>query len=546
MKKIIAAALAATMTLGLCTGCGGESQTAATSAGNSETKQEASASQDGRTKVTVGLTNTVQTFQPFNGGNPYYNMILGQVYQKLGQRTSLTDGTFQKVLMKDYEQVDGKTYNITLYDDIYDSNGVNLKAEDVAWCLSENKAQGVGGSSWFESADVTGDYTLTVKLISESLGAFETMCESDVIVTKESYEKSGDGMAADPVGTGPYMVTEYVTGSKAVLEENEEFWMDKSKEAKPIDAVAHNVDIIEFNFLTETTQMALAVENGTVQMGLWLNESIVEDCSAVDGIVTDSLMSPQICEILFNESSKSPCDDVNLRKAIAYCVDNQAVIDNVLYGVGSIPKALGKEGQQGYNPEWETEYDYYPYDVDKAKEYLAASDYNGETLKIMIMSLPSFESAALVLQANMQAIGINCEIAEYDDVTWGKYLPASNGYTYDLTLHNLSMKGAYLMQTLATYVDQNQYQDGCNMMGASDPALQEIIDRCMSTDWKQEDYDEFYKYAYDNCLLYQWYANAYTVAHEEGIVIPDSARGAIKGELLIGACEFPENWNHFE
>ena len=173
---------------------------------------------------------------------------------------------------------------------------------------------------------MTGDYTLTVKLISESLGAFETMCESDVIVTKESYEKSGDGMAADPVGTGPYMVTEYVTGSKAVLEENEEFWMDKSKEAKPIDAVAHNVDIIEFNFLTETTQMALAVENGTVQMGLWLNESIVEDCSAVDGIVTDSLMSPQICEILFNESSKSPCDDVNLRKAIAYCVDNQAVI----------------------------------------------------------------------------------------------------------------------------------------------------------------------------------------------------------------------------
>ena len=45
MKKIIAAALAATMTLGLCTGCGGGSQTAATSAGTSET-QEASASQD--------------------------------------------------------------------------------------------------------------------------------------------------------------------------------------------------------------------------------------------------------------------------------------------------------------------------------------------------------------------------------------------------------------------------------------------------------------------------------------------------------------------
>lgn len=540
MKRLLAAVLAATMALGLCTGCGSGNEAAGKAAADKTTAE------GGRTKITVGLTNTVQTFQPFNGANPYYNIILGQVYQKLGQRVSLSDGAFEKVLMKDYEQVDGTTYNITLYEDIYDSNGVNLTAEDVAWCLAENKAQGVGGSSFFESAEVTGDYTLTVKLINDSLGAFETMCENDVIVTKESYEKSGDGMAAHPVGTGPYKVTEYVTGSKAVIEEDANFWMEKSKEAVPTDSMAHNIDVIEFNFLTETTQMALAVENGTVQMGLWLNESIAEDCASVDGVVTDSLESPQICEVLFNQTDSSPCDDVNLRKAIAYCIDNQAVIDNVLYGVGSVPTALGKEGQQGYNPDWETQYSYYPYDLEKAKECLAASDYNGETLKLMIMSTSSFEAAATILQANMQAIGINSEILEYDDVTWGKYLPASAGYTYDVTLHNLSMKGAYLMQTLATYLDQNQYQDGANMMGASDSVLQEIIDRCMSNDWTQDDYDEFYQYVYDNCMIYQWYNNAYTVAHEEGIVVPDAARGALKGELLIGACQFPENWSHFE
>lgn len=549
MKKILAAALAASMTLALCTGCGSsgtaDTQTAAQTAAETVSTGGESA-EGGNTKITVGLTNTVQTLQPFNGANPYYNIILGQVYQKLGQRTSFSDGSFQKVLMKDYEQVDALTYNITLYEDIYDSNGVNLTAEDVAWCLAENKAQGVGGSSFFESAEVTGDYTLTVTLINDSLGAFETMCENDVIVTRESYDNSGDGMATKPVGTGPYVVNEFVTGSKVVLGEVESFWMEESAEAEMMDCYAHNIDVIEFNFLTETTQMALAVENDSVQMALWLNESIVEDCQMADGVVTESLDSPQICEILFNQTDKSPCSDVNLRKAIAYCADNQAVVDNVLYGVGSVPAALGKAGQNGYNEAWETEYEYYPYNVEKAKEYLDASNYNGETLKIMIMSSASFEAAAQVLQANMQAIGINCEIDEYDDVTWGKYLPASNGYTYDVTLHNMSLKGAYLMQTLATYLDQNQYQDGCNMAGASDPVLQEIIDRCMSSDWTQEDYDEFYQYAFDNCLIYQWYANAYTIAHKEGITIPDSARLALKGELLIGACELPADWSYFE
>lgn len=551
MKKILATVLAASMAMGLLTGCGSSTDTKSTTAEIQAAQEANQAAEDtaqngGRTKVTVGLTNTVQTFQPFAGANPYYNMILGQVYQKLGQRASSTDGTFVNVLMKEYEQVDGKTYNVTIYDDIFDSNGVNMTAEDVAWSLSESKAQGVGGTSFFESAEVTGDYTLTVKMINESLGAFETVCENAVMVTKESYEGTGDGMAANPVGTGPYKVSEFITGSKVVLEEVDSFWMENSDDAEMLDCFKHNVDVIEFNFLTETTQMALAVENGTVQMAQWLNESIVEDCSNVEGVTTDSLQSPQICNILFNQTTNSPCQDVNLRKAIAYCVNNEAVVENVLYGVGSVPKALGKAGQHGYNEAWETEYDYFPYDIEKAKEYLDASNYNGETLKIMIMSTPAFSAAAQVLQANMQAIGINCEINEYDDVTWGKYMPASNGYTYDITLHNLSMKGAYLMQTLATYLDQNQYQDGCNMAGASDPVLQEIIDRCMSVEWTQDDYDEFYKYVYDNCLMYQWYANAYTVAHAEEISIPAYACGALKGELLVGACDFPENWNYFE
>lgn len=518
MKKLLAAALAAVMVFSL--------------------PAAAMADEASSEKVVVGLSNTVQTLQPFNGANPYYNMIVGEVYQKLGQRKSFSDPTFVSVLMKEYEQVDSQTYNITLYDDIYDSAGVNFKASDVIFSLTNNKAQGVSGSSYFDSAEETGDYSLTVHLINDALGNFETMCENCCMVTEESYNASSDGMATEPVGTGPYKVTDYITGSKVVLVKDENFWMLNSKEASPDEGMAQNVNEIEFNFLTETTQMSLAIQQGTVQMAQWLNESIVSDAQAIEGVVAEELPSPQICEILFNQTENSICSDENFRKAVAYGVNSQLVVNNVLFGVGQVSKALGKKGLAGYNEAWETDYDYYNYDVEKAKEYLAASGYDGKEVTIMIMSLPSFEAAAMVLQASLQAIGINSRIDEYDDVTWGKYLPANTGYTYDITLHNVSTTGSYLIQTLATYLDQNQYQDGHNMEGAADPELQALVDACFSKDWTQEDYDKFYDYCYEHCLIYQWYDNAYTVAHAENITIPEGARMALKGALMVGACEF--------
>ena len=327
------------------------------------------------------------------------------------------------------------------------------------------------------------------------------------------------------------------------MAENENYWGDEAKDLEDLPVFRHNIDVIELDFLTEATQMSVALQTGEIQMGLWLNEAIVEECKEYPGVVVETLPNMQMCEILYNVTDDSPCKDVNLRKAIAYATNNQMLIDNALHGIGAVSPAFGKPGLTGYNEAWETDYEYYPYDLEKAKEYLEKSDYNGEELMIMIQSNALYRAEATVLQENLKAIGINSRIDEYDMSTRNKYVVAGNGYHYDIALYNLSAQGSYLIQTWVGWLDENRYGNGTNMFGSSDSKLQELVDACGASDWSQEDYDALYEYLYDNCLIYQWYDS---YACEEGITIPNEARSAMNGEFLIGALELPEDWAHFQ
>ena len=552
MKKLAALLLAVVMVFCLVA-CGDannggnvqNTDNQGTSTPNTDVSANPGQTTDGKTKITVGLANSFTTVDPFQGAGLYKNYVLNQVYLRLCQRDNFSTQKVTNIVMKDYEKVDDFTYNITIYEGIYDQAGNSITASDVAFCFNFCKENARSSASYIDHAEATGDYTLTLVLTDSGLGVFEMVCENIAVVSQAAYEASPDGMATQGiVGTGPYKIVEFIAGSRVVMEKVEDFWANNvDVEDSPI--FAQNADVIQFDFLTEPVQMQAALETDSVQLGLWINEAIYEDVSAIDGLTVESLPSTQMCCVVFNQSADSPCQDINLRKAIATCINNELVIDNVLYGVGETAKYFGKAGTLGNNEDWANEYDNYPYDVDKAKEYLAASSYNGEDLAIIIMGNSTFRTASQVLQANMQAIGINCHIDEYDMSTWNKYLVASTGHYYDVSLQNYSTQGPYLIQTISTWVDGSRYTDGCTVNGINSEELQAAVDACKSNDWTQADYDAIEKYVQENCSVYQWYENKFTYACNDSLVITDADRGGVNGELIIGAIELPADWGYF-
>ena len=72
-------------------------------------------------------------------------------------------------------------------------------------------------------------------------------------------------------------------------------------------------------------------------------------------------------------------------------------------------------------------YEVVPYDVEKAKEYLAASNYDGEEFEILVQSGTMYDTVAQIVQYQLMEVGINCTINAVDSATFtdlwyaGKY-----------------------------------------------------------------------------------------------------------------------------
>lgn len=87
-------------------------------------------------------------------------------------------------------------------------------------------------------------------------------------------------------------------------------------------------------------------------------------------------------DVEYNMSDSSVFkDDDNLRLALAYAIDKDGINVGVFNGNGTAVKDFANATYPDYNSEWDSE-DYYDYDVDKAKEYLEQSNYDGSTLRL--------------------------------------------------------------------------------------------------------------------------------------------------------------------
>src|SRR5699024_880401 len=82
-------------------------------------------------------------------------------------------------------------------------------------------------------------------------------------------------------------------------------------------------------------------------------------------------------------TEKEPFNDENVRLAIASAIDKNAIIENILVGIHEVAETPLNPTVHGYSENLEP----IEYDLDQAKEYLAASDYpEGFTAEVVLNS----------------------------------------------------------------------------------------------------------------------------------------------------------------
>ena len=538
MKKILALILALLMVFSMLAACGANNEVA-----KEDPKNETESNEGKRTMITVGIESNVATLTPILKISGHTASVTGMVFENLGQ---FVGTEFTGVLMESWEKVDDVTYKVKLYDYIYDAAGNHFTSSDVAYCVQRASEGGISYAKYAKEIEIIDDANFVLHLAAADVGYFEDFCQSIWMYTQKAMEASSDDMATDPVGTGPYVCTLYESSSEYRFEARDNYW--QKPELTPACSKA-NVDVVRYLVIKEAAQMAVALQNDTVQLAYWVPSSVVKDVQKIDGLNVEQLAITQMRNMVFNCSENSIFGGENgklLRQAVAYACNSQAMVDAGLGGLGQPTYGWGKRGTIGYNEAWEDQ-GYYSYNPEKAKELLVEAGYpDGFECTFYGVDNNWSRQFMQVVQANCAAVGITMHIDWMTDnvnASMQRNLSGPANGAWDIYQISTSHPAGYQQGYFNYLCDVRTSNNGYNYFGLNDPELQALVEAAGSLDWTQEDVDALHDTVVENCYVYTPFDSSQMIAYSEDI--EEVYYRNFRKDPLIHCATFAEDWSYF-
>ncbi|HEY4200840.1 MAG TPA: ABC transporter substrate-binding protein [Devosiaceae bacterium] len=313
---------------------------------------------------------------------------------------------------------DAKTWTYKLRAGVKFHKGYGeVTADDVTFTfgrLIDPKIVTAGKTLYSNIASVEAVDPMTVKFTLKgpdplfNISTIATLTAS--IISKKAFEEKGeDGFKFDPIGTGPYQVLKVDPNSSVMYEANPDYFGG-------VAATKH----LTISFIADTTARTLAFLSGQVDM--------IEGARTpgwIPGIQQRAantkfdLTKPGSLNHLMLDLTKKPLDDLRVRQAIRYAIDNSAIAkafgDSATPMVGMIPSQF--EGGVKTD-ELPPELQYKP-DVAKAKALLAEAGFaNGVTISCFTSQREDYAAIMLMIQEQLRAAGITLDMQIIDHNTF--------------------------------------------------------------------------------------------------------------------------------
>ena len=338
---------------------------------------------------------------------------------------------------------DGLTYTFPIRKGVYwhnkaPMNGRELDAYDVEWNYHRyaglgdftEDGPGVRWSSGFapmlESVTATDKWTVVFKLKKPNLGALEQiMGFANKIYPPEVFEQYGDLKDwRNLVGTGPFMLTEWVYGSSMTFDKNPDYWGYDEK--YPENRLPY-VDQFRLLVIKERETVNAALRAGKIDLVGRGGCAEMSDASALESLLRTN-PEIQVSRILnYNtgmiapDVRKPPFNDIRVRIAMQKALDLETINETWGKGWGTTQPAgvIGHRCVKGWNypyEEWPEEIkERYTYDPAGAEALLDEAGYprgaDGTRFKTTWeYYYASPLSYAEILVEYFRAIGVEVEI----------------------------------------------------------------------------------------------------------------------------------------
>ena len=282
------------------------------------------------------------------------------------------------------------------------------------------------------------EYTVVLSYPTPYYGLLTDFCWPDVcvMVSPKQIEAKNAGQEVIPVGTGPYVYSEYIAGESTTFARNENYW----GETPYWDAVVSK-------YIPDATSRMQALQNGEVDILYGIAEMSYDEyqmASSLPGMageVSEHATSYRNLTLNFN----GILSDFAVRQAIAYSIDKETISLGISYGIEPVVNKVITEG--GLFEDVCPEVSYY-YDPEHAAEILESAgwvDTDGDGIRekdgqrlTFVCTIPSgdesSQSIAMVMQDAFASVGMEMTILNQETMDWMAGFTQPEGW--DLTFQD--------------------------------------------------------------------------------------------------------------
>jgi peptide/nickel transport system substrate-binding protein len=354
----------------------------------------------------VAIWEDLKTMDPQASNFVSYWMVQLNIFDKLVYEDA--QGVVHPRLATEWKFLDDLTLEMKLRKDVTFHDGGKFTADDVLYTFQRGKANPVSASTFapfdLDNTVIVDPYTIRIKFKTPYAAVFNTLTTGrGSIVSKAAVEKMGnDAFARNPIGSGPYKLAKWKSGTEISLVRNEEYWGAK--------AITKN---LVFSIIPEAANRVIELETGGVDA--------VFDVAAND---VKRVKAMKDAHILMGDSSRymtltfSMKDQLlsnkDVRYALSYAIDKKALVDAVYEGTATVANGMYPPTVFAFRDKGVM-----PYDPVKAKELLAKAGYpNGFTMDFLLENREADIRLAEIIQNMWAAVGVKVNMYQMNAATY--------------------------------------------------------------------------------------------------------------------------------
>ncbi|HXF42477.1 MAG TPA: ABC transporter substrate-binding protein, partial [Pyrinomonadaceae bacterium] len=309
---------------------------------------------------------------------------------------------------------DGLAVKMTLRDSVKFHNGKPFTSSDVKYTFDQlfasnsfkakafSERVGDQTEQYIKSMDFPDDKSVIFNLNKPS---YRHKLLANLVAIPIIPEGSVSEQATKPTGTGPYKFISYDSGQNIVeFEAFDDYWEGAPK-----------IKRLRVKVLRDASSLQAELQNGAVDIAPLPTSLTPDNINQFEkgGQVNVYKFDGSNIQYIGLNTTSPPLDDKRIRQAIAYAIDRNKIIQELLSNQAKIAYSILPPQSWAYS-----EGTKYEFDPEKAKKLLQEAGYKNQPIKFKYQAGNSaYNLYAQAIQSSLSNIGLNVQIETIDTST---------------------------------------------------------------------------------------------------------------------------------